>query len=80
MGKRAPALALKWPLNDILFWVETLDTTGFIKEQNCIVVELVKFTDKWKEKCYLVNRVQLFVTPWAGAHQAPLFEFSRQQF
>lgn len=51
MGKRAPTLALKWPLNDILFWVETLDTSGFIKEQNCIVVELVKFTDKWKEKC-----------------------------
>ena len=29
----------------------------------------------------LLNRVQLFVTPWAVAHQAPMsVEFSRQEY
>ncbi|CAI9157934.1 unnamed protein product [Rangifer tarandus platyrhynchus] len=40
-----------------------------------------------KDKYYMhvcvcvLNRVQLFVTPWTVAHQAPLFmEFSRQEY
>ena len=32
-------------------------------------------------KCYLLNRVLLFVTPWTAAHQAPLcMEFSRLEY
>ena len=32
-------------------------------------------------KCQLLSHVQLFVTPWAVAHQAPLsMEFSRQEY
>ena len=31
--------------------------------------------------CYLLRRVQVFVTPWTVAHQAPLSrEFSRQEY
>ena len=31
--------------------------------------------------CYLLIHVQLFVTPWTVAHQAPLsLEFSRQEY
>ena len=34
-----------------------------------------------KVKVKLLSRVQLFVTPWAAAYQAPLsMEFSRQEF
>ena len=39
-------------------------------------------TDKMpkSEKCWLLSRVQLFVTPWTVPHQAPLsMEFSRQE-
>ena len=32
-------------------------------------------------KCYLLSHVQLFVTPWTVAHQAPLsMVFSRQEY
>ena len=32
-------------------------------------------------RAQLLNRVQLFVTPWTVAHQAPLsMEFSRQEY
>ena len=32
-------------------------------------------------KCQPLSRVQLFVTPWTAAHQAPLsMEFSRQEY
>ena len=32
-------------------------------------------------KCYLLNRVWLFATPWTAAHQAPLcMEFSRLEY
>ena len=31
--------------------------------------------------CYLLNHVQVFVTPWTVAHQAPLsMGFSRQEY
>ena len=33
------------------------------------------------EKCQSLSHVQLFVTPWTVAHQAPLsMEFSRQEY
>ena len=36
---------------------------------------------KVKVKVKLLSRVQLFVTPWTVAHQAPLsMEFSRQEY
>ena len=36
---------------------------------------------KWKVKVKLLSRVQLFVTPWTIAHQAPLsMGFSRQEY
>ena len=35
----------------------------------------------WQRKWKLLNRVQLFVTPWTVAHQAPLsMEFSRREY
>ena len=35
----------------------------------------------WKWKCQSLSHVQLFVTPWTVAHQAPLFMgFSRQEY
>jgi len=35
----------------------------------------------WFQMCYSLSRVQLFVTPWTVALQAPLFmEFSRQEY
>ena len=35
----------------------------------------------WKWKCYSLSRVQLFVTPWTVARQAPLsMGFSRQEY
>ena len=35
----------------------------------------------WQRKWKLLNRVQLFVTPWTVAHQAPLsMKFSRQEY
>ena len=36
---------------------------------------------KWKVKVKLLSHVQLFVTPWTAAHQAPLsMGFSRQEY
>ena len=36
---------------------------------------------KWKVKVKSLNRIQLFVTPWTAAHQAPLsMGFSRQEY
>ena len=36
---------------------------------------------KWKVKVKSLSRVQLFVTPWTAAHQAPLsMGFSRQEY
>ena len=36
---------------------------------------------KWKVKVKLLSRVQLLVTPWTAAHQAPLsMGFSRQEY
>ena len=36
---------------------------------------------KWKVKVKLLSRVQLFVTPWTAAYQAPLsMGFSRQEY
>ena len=36
---------------------------------------------KWKNKVKLLSRVQLLVTPWTAAHQAPLSTgFSRQEY
>ena len=36
---------------------------------------------KWKVKVTLLSRVQLLVTPWAAAHQAPTpMGFSRQEY
>ena len=36
---------------------------------------------KWKLKVKSLSRVQLFVTPWTAAYQAPLpMEFSRQEY
>jgi len=36
---------------------------------------------KWKVKVKSLSRVQLFMTPWTRAHQAPLsMEFSRQEY
>ena len=36
-------------------------------------------SEKWR--CYSISRVQLFVTPWSVAQQAPLsMEFSRQEY
>ena len=44
-----------------------------IKYLKCLVHE--------KAKCESFSHVQLFVTPWTGAHQAPLsMEFSRQEY
>ena len=38
-------------------------------------------TWKWKVKVKLLSRVQLLVTPWTAAYQAPLsMEFSRQEY
>ena len=36
---------------------------------------------KWKVKVKSLSRVQLFMTPWTAAHQAPLsMGFSRQEY
>ena len=36
---------------------------------------------KWKEKVKPLSRIQLFVTPWIVAYQAPLLMgFSRQEY
>ena len=52
-------------------------------ENSAVVTELekVSFHPIPKEQVKLLSRVQLFVTPWTVAHQAPPYmEFSRQEY
>ena len=52
-----------------------------IKLEAMLLTDSVTFPLTGKACAWSLNHVQLFVTPWAVAHQAPLaMEFSRQEY
>ena len=67
-----------------LFWVQAIRGCVACWEFKTVIKATKSpspFYYSWKWKCYPLSQVQLFVTPWPVAHQAPLsMEFSRQEY
>ena len=54
--------------------------TAAIEIKRCLLLGRKAMTNLWKSEKSL-SRVQLFVTPWTGAYQAPpSMEFSKQEY
>ena len=71
---------LKFVLKRITI-MRSKDTCWSSKKDKTLRKQMITFSPKVKVKVLVISHVQLFVTPWTVAHQAPLsMGFSRQEY